>query len=113
MLEFFIHLVVTALLLLVVAYVVPGVQIEGMKSALIAALILGIVNALVRPFVVFLTIPITIVTLGLFLLAINAFMFLLASKLVPGFRVEGCLPAFLGSLVFSALNLVVSAAFGI
>jgi putative membrane protein len=113
MLEFFIHLVVTALLLLVVAYVVPGVQIEGMKSALIAALILGIVNALVRPFVVFLTIPITIITLGLFLLAINAFMFLLASKLVPGFRVEGCLPAFLGSLVFSALNLVVSAAFGI
>jgi putative membrane protein len=77
MLEFFIHLVVTALLLLVVAYVVPGVQVEGMKSALIAALILGIVNALVRPFVVFLTIPITIVTLGLFLLAINAFMFLL------------------------------------
>jgi putative membrane protein len=113
MLEFFIHLVVTALLLLVVAYVVPGVQVEGMKSALIAALILGIVNALVRPFVVFLTIPITIVTLGLFLLAINAFMFLLASKLVPGFRVDGCLPAFLGSLVFSALNLIVSAAFGI
>jgi putative membrane protein len=113
MLEFFIHLVVTALLLLVVAYMVPGVQIEGMKSALIAALILGIVNALVRPLVVFLTIPITILTLGLFLLAINAFMFLLASKLVPGFRVDGCLPAFLGSLVFSALNLVVSAAFGI
>ena len=113
MLEFFIHLVVTALLLLVVAYVVPGVQVEGMKSALIAALILGIVNALVRPFVVFLTIPITIVTLGLFLLAINAFMFLLTSKLVPGFRVEGCMAAFLGSLVFSALNLVVSAAFGI
>ena len=113
MLEFFIHLVVTALLLLVVAYVVPGVQVEGMKSALIAALILGIVNALVRPFVVFLTLPITIVTLGLFLLAINAFMFLLSSKLVPGFRVDGCLPAFLGSLVFSALNLAVSAAFGI
>jgi putative membrane protein len=113
MLEFFIHLVVTALLLLVVAYVVPGVQVEGMKSALIAALILGIVNALVRPFVVFLTIPITIITLGLFLLAINAFMFLLTSKFVPGFRVEGCLAAFLGSLVLSALNLAVSAAFGI
>jgi putative membrane protein len=84
MLEFFIHLVVTALLLLVVAYLVPGVQVEGMKSALIAALILGVVNALVRPFVVVLTIPLTIVTLGLFLLAINALMFLLTSKLVPG-----------------------------
>jgi putative membrane protein len=113
MLEFFIHLVVTALLLLVVAYLVPGVQVEGMKSALIAALILGVVNALVRPFVVVLTIPLTIVTLGLFLLAINALMFLLTSKLVPGFRVEGCLSAFLGSLVFSVLNLAVSAAFGL
>jgi putative membrane protein len=113
MLEFLIHLVVTALLLLVVAYVVPGVQVEGMKSALIAALILGVVNALVRPLVVFLTIPITILTLGLSLLAINALMFLLTSKLVPGFRVEGCLSAFIGSLVFSVLNLAVSAAFGV
>ncbi|MEJ2312560.1 MAG: phage holin family protein [Gemmatimonadales bacterium] len=113
MLEFLIHLVVTALLLLVVAHVVPGVQVEGMKSALIAALILGVVNALVRPLVVFLTIPITILTLGLSLLAINALMFLLTSKLVPGFRVEGCLSAFIGSLVFSVLNLAVSAAFGV
>jgi putative membrane protein len=113
MLEFLIHLVVTALLLLVVAHVVSGVQVEGMKSALIAALILGVVNALVRPLVVFLTIPITILTLGLSLLAINALMFLLTSKLVPGFRVEGCLSAFIGSLVFSVLNLAVSAAFGV
>jgi len=113
MLEFFIHLVVTALLLLVVAYVVPGVEIAGTKSALIAALILGVVNALVRPLVVVLTIPITILTLGLFLLAVNALMFMLTSKLVPGFRVEGCVSALLGSLVFSVLNLAVSAAFGI
>lgn len=113
MLEFFLHLVVTALLLLVVAYVVPGVQVDGMKSALLAALILGVVNALIRPLVVVLTIPITILTLGLFLFAINALMFLLTSKLVPGFRVEGCLAALVGSLVFSILNLGVSAAFGI
>ncbi|UCG76650.1 MAG: phage holin family protein [Gemmatimonadota bacterium] len=113
MIEFLVHLVLTALLLLVVARIVPGVSVSGFGSALIAALILGLVNALVRPLVVVVTIPITIVTLGLFLLVINGLMFLLASKFVSGFRVEGCLPAFLGSLVFSILNLAVSAAFGL
>lgn len=111
--EFLVHVVVSALLLLLVAHLVSGFDIEGSVPALIAALVLGIVNAFVRPLVVLLTIPITLLTLGLFLFVVNALMMWLASALVPGFRIRGFVPALIGSLLFSLLNVAVAAAFGI
>lgn len=113
MAEFLVHLVVTALLLLVVANLVSGFELEGAVPALLAALVLGLVNALVRPLVVVLTIPLTLLTLGLFLFVVNALMMWLAAGLVPGFKVRGFVPALLGSLLFSLLNLAVSAVFGL
>lgn len=109
MLAFLTHLIVTAALLLLVANFVRGVQVQGWGSALIGALVLGFVNAVVRPLMVFLTLPFTILTFGLFLLVINALMLWLVAALVPGIRIQGFGPAFLGSLVLTLLNLVVEA----
>jgi putative membrane protein len=104
---FLLHLVLTALALIVVANLVSGVHVGGFFSALIAALILGLVNAFVRPVMILLTLPLTIVTLGLFLFVVNALMFWLAAALVPGFQISGFGAAFLGSLLFTVLNLLI------
>lgn len=113
MIEFAIHLGVTALLLILVSRVVSGIKIDNEISALLAALVLGLVNALVKPLVLLLTLPVTILTLGLFLFVINALMLLLTSALVPGMKVQGFIPALIGSLVLSLLNIAVSLVFGI
>ena len=107
MVAFLLHLVLTAALLLVVANLIQGVRVKGFGSALIGAFLLGIVNALVRPVMVFLTFPLTIVTFGLFLLVINALMLWLVAALVPGIRVNGFGPAFFGSLLLTILNLLI------
>lgn len=107
MTAFLLHLVLTAALLLVVAKVIRGVQVRNFGSALIGALVFGLVNALVRPIMVFLTFPLTILTFGLFLLVINALMLWLMAALVPGIRVRGFGAAFLGSLVLTVLNLLI------
>jgi len=107
MLVFLTHLILTAVLLLLVANLVRGVQVQGFGSALVGALVLGFVNAVVRPLMVLLTLPFTILTFGLFLLVVNAFMLWLMAALVPGIRVQGFGPAFLGSLVLTLLNLAV------
>jgi len=107
MLSFFAHLILTAGLLLIVAHFVRGVQVEGWGAALIGALVLGFVNAVVRPVMVFLTLPLTVLSLGLFLLVINALMLWLVAALAPGIRVQGFWPALIGSLVLTLLNLVV------
>ena len=107
MLAFIVHLVVTAVLLLVVANVVTGVEVKSFGSALIGALVFGLVNALVRPVMIFLTLPFTIVTFGLFLFVVNALMLWLVSAIVPGIRINGFLPALLGSLLLTVLNIVV------
>jgi putative membrane protein len=107
MLVFLTHLILTAVLLLLVANIVRGVQVQGFGSALVGALVLGFVNAVVRPLMVLLTLPFTILTFGLFLLVVNAFMLWLMAALVPGIRVQGFGPAFLGSLVLTLLNLAV------
>ncbi len=104
---FLLHLVLTALALLVVANVVSGVHIGGFLPALIGALILGVVNAFVRPIMIVLTLPLTIVTLGLFLFVVNALMFWLAAALVPGFQIGGFGAALLGSLLLTVLNLLI------
>jgi putative membrane protein len=107
MLTFLAHLILTAALLLLMANLVCGVQVEGWGSALIGAIALGFVNAVVRPLMVLFTLPLTILTFGLFLLVINALILWLVAALVPGIRVQGFGPALLGSLVLTLLNLVV------
>ena len=108
MLAFLAHLILTAAALLLVAKVVSGVEVEGFGSAVIGALVLGLVNAVVRPVMVFLTLPLTLVTLGLFLLVVNALMLWLMAALVPGVRVRGFGPALLGSLLLTVLNVAIA-----
>ena len=113
MLQLLAHLIITAALLLFVASTVKGIHISGWGSAFVAAIVLGLVNALIRPLMIVLTIPITIVTLGLFLFIINALMLWLAAALVPGFRIQGFGAAFVGSLLLTVLNILIAAAFGV
>jgi putative membrane protein len=89
----------SATALMLIAMYVPGIRIAGFYSALIAALIFGLINALIRPLALLLTLPVNILTLGLFTLVVNAFMFWLASTIVKGFYVTGFWPAFWGALI--------------
>lgn len=90
------------------ATVVPGVYVSGVGTLMIAALLLGVVNAVVRPLLIILTLPITVVTLGLFLLVINAAMLGLVAWLLPGLTIDGFFPALLGSIVISIVSWLAS-----
>ena len=96
--------------LLLVAYIYPGVQLQGYGAALIAAAVIGLFNVLLRPVLVVLTLPVTIITLGLFLFVINALLFWAAASVLDGFHVNGFGAALLGSLIYSALMLLVDMA---
>ena len=98
----------STLALLAVAYLYPGVHVDSFFAALVAALVLGLVNALIRPILVVLTLPVTIITLGLFLFVINATLFWFVAQIVKGFSVDGFLAALVGSLLYSLITLVVS-----
>lgn len=93
--------------LLLVANVYPGVQVASFGTALIAALVLGLLNTLVRPLLVLLTLPVTLVTLGLFLFVINALMFWASASLMSGFNVTGFWAALIGSLLYSLCAMVI------
>lgn len=108
MVELLARLVINAALLMFISRLVPGLYVEGWGSAFIGAIVLGLVNFFVRPVMVILTFPLTILTLGLFLLIVNAFMLWLMSGLVPGIHLRGFGSAMLGSLLFSLLNLAIS-----
>ena len=97
----------SACALLLVAYLYPGVQVQNFTSALIAAAVVGLFNVLLRPVLVVLTLPVTVITLGLFLFVINALLFWAAASVLDGFHVNGFGAALLGSLIYSALMLVV------
>jgi len=96
--------------LMFVAYLYPGVQVTSLSAALVAALVIGLFNAVLRPILVVLTLPVTVVTLGLFLFVINAFMFWGAAELLKGFQVTGFGAALIGSLIYSALGMVIDSA---
>ncbi|MDQ7747002.1 phage holin family protein [Hydrogenophaga pseudoflava] len=96
--------------LLLVAYLYPGVQVQNFTSALIAAFVIGLFNMVLRPILVLLTLPVTVITLGLFLFVINALLFWAAASVLDGFHVNGFGAALLGSLIYSAIMLVVDAA---
>ncbi len=108
MISLLVRWVLNALALLAVAYLYPGVRVDGFLAAAVAALALGLANALIRPILVVLTLPVTIVTLGLFLFVINAALFWLVAQVVKGFAVGGFLQALFGSLLYSLITLVVS-----
>lgn len=99
---------VNALALLAVAYLYSGVKVDSFTAALIAALVLGLVNALVRPILVVLTLPVTLLTLGLFIFVINALLFWLVAEVVKGFTVTGFMAALIGSILFSIITLISS-----
>ena len=96
--------ILNAVSLLAVAYLLPGIMVASFGSALIAALVLGLLNALVKPVLIFLTLPITIVTLGLFLLVLNALLFWLAGSILKGFQVNGFWWAVAGAILYSIIS---------
>ncbi len=102
----------SAAALLVVAYIYSGVQVNSFTSALIAAFVIGLFNVVLRPVLVVLTLPVTIVTVGLFLFIINALMFWAAASVLDGFQVRGFGAALLGSLIYSALGVLIESALG-
>ncbi len=106
--KLFFHWLISAIAIGIAAYIVPGVTVT-VSGALIAAVVLGALNLIIRPILILLTLPINILTLGLFSLVINALLVLLASFLVPGFIVYGFWTAFLFALVLAIINWVFSA----
>lgn len=99
-----IRLLINALAILLVAYLVPGVAVNGFYTALIVAVVLGLLNLVIKPLLVVLTLPITILTLGLFTFVINALLFWFVGTVVRGFSVDGFVPAFLGALILTVVS---------
>jgi putative membrane protein len=112
MVGFLIRLLVNAIALLIVAYLLPGVHVASVTGAIIAALVLGIVNAILRPILVILTLPVVILTLGLFTLVINAITFYIVAHLGIGLTVDGFWSAFLGALVLTIVSYLLSTLVG-
>jgi putative membrane protein len=100
------RLVISAVALLAVAYLVPGFEVVSFYIALLAALVLGLANAVVRPLIFVLTLPVNIITLGLFTFVINAAMLWIASSVVPGFEIIGFTAAVMGAIVMWVIGLV-------
>ncbi|WP_025871542.1 phage holin family protein [Methylobacillus glycogenes] len=93
-----------ALALLAVAYIVPSIHVSGIGGALIAAAVIGLVNLLIRPILVILTLPVTVVTLGLFLLVINGLLFFFVGHLLNGFEVQSLLAGIIGAILYSLIS---------
>jgi putative membrane protein len=104
MLQFLLTWLASAASLFLTAYIVPGITITGFTPALIGALVLGLVNAIVKPILIILTLPLTILTLGLFLLVVNAIAFSLVGYFTPGFTVSGFFPAIFGPIVLTFIS---------
>jgi len=100
---------INALALLALPYLVPSVQVESFATALVAALLLGFVNTLIRPLLVLLTLPVTVLTLGLFVFVINALLFWFVASFVKGFSVGGFWSAFFGAIVYALVSWAASA----
>jgi putative membrane protein len=100
--------IIGTITILIVAYLLPGVRVSNLSSAVIAAAILGILNAIVKPILVLLTLPLTILTLGLFLFIVNAVVFLLAGSLFKGFKVDSFGSALIASILVSIVSFVLT-----
>jgi len=108
--KLFVKWLLSATALLAVAHLYSGVEVQSFGSALVAALVIGLFNATVRPVLVVLTLPVTVLTLGLFLFVINALMFWSAAGILDGFHVHGFGAALLGSLIYTVLGIVINSA---
>jgi len=104
--------ILNAMALLAVAYLLPSIHVASFGAAMFAALLLGLVNAVVRPLLLLLTLPVTLLTLGLFIFVINGLMFWLAGSLIEGFAVAGFWPAVLGSLLYSVISWALASLLG-
>ena len=103
-----ISLILNALALLITAYIVPGFDVENFPAALLAAIVLGVINTFIKPVLLFLTLPLTVITLGLFIFVVNAIVLRLTTLVVPGFAVDGWMPAILGAIVLSLTSTILS-----
>jgi putative membrane protein len=106
--SFLVHWLIRAVAIVITAYLLPGVRLSGFFAALVAAVVLGLVNTFIRPLLLLLTLPLNILTLGLLTFVINALLILLTSALVPGFNVAGFWWALLFSLVLAIINYALS-----
>jgi putative membrane protein len=106
--DIIIKVLALAVALLFTAWVLPGIEIDGFLPAVWAALIMGLINVFIRPVLIFLTIPINILTLGLFTFVINALLFLFTASIVDGFEVNGFMAALLGSIFLSVMSVVIN-----
>jgi putative membrane protein len=106
MVSLLLHWVISALSLMIVAYIFPGIQLQGMAAALIAPIVIGLINATIGLILKIITLPLTILTLGIFWLIINALMLQLAAAIVPGFYVAGFVSAFFGAIVLSIVSMI-------
>ena len=98
--------IINALALMLVAYILPNIELEGFYIALVTALILGLINAVIRPFLLLITLPINILTLGLFTFVLNALLFWFVASFIDGFEVAGFWAAFFGALIFSIISAI-------
>ena|SRR5581483_9194868 len=103
-----IRLLLNALALIATAYLVPGFHVANFQTAIVAAIVLAIINTFIKPVLVFLTLPITMLTLGLFIFVVNAVVLWIATAIVPGLTVDGFLPAILAALVLSVISTALS-----
>lgn len=110
--HFLLTWLLTAVALIITAQVVPGFKVDSFSAALVASVILGLVNAFVKPILVVLTLPITFFTFGLFLFVINALTIWLAGNITSGFQVDGFIPALIGSIVLTIVSSVLNYVFG-
>jgi putative membrane protein len=102
-----IRLLVNALVIFLIAQLLPGFDVQSIYTAIIVAIVLGLINVTLRPLLIILTLPITIVTLGLFIFILNALLLKFASTIVKGFELTGFLPALVASLIISFVNIVI------
>ncbi|HVU46570.1 MAG TPA: phage holin family protein [Terracidiphilus sp.] len=109
MLGLLLHWILSALALLIVSRIVPGFHVQGLVPAMIASLVIGLLNATVGLVLKIITLPLSILTLGLFLLVINGIMIMIASGIVPGFQVRGFVPAFIGAIILALLGMAIKA----
>lgn len=109
MVDLLIAWLISAAVLMAVAYFVPSVHVKDFKSALIAAIVFGLINSLVKPILVFLTFPVTLLTLGLFYIILNGLLFWMAGSITKHFRVDGFLGGLIGAIVYSVLMWLINA----
>ncbi|MBR8829665.1 MAG: hypothetical protein N5P05_001385 [Chroococcopsis gigantea SAG 12.99] len=111
MISILLRWLITAVSFLVASYFVPGIVIVNFQVAIVAAFFFGLINAFIRPLLILLTLPLTLLTLGLFIFVVNAISFILVSQVTAGFKVDGFLAALLGSIVVSITSSVLNSLF--